>query len=150
MHSTLTSYGFAVGDIVTYASDEDSTGGVIFQIVENCDPVVPAGRKPRGRGNYSYDLVDEQGRKIEPMRINGYIRLKPLYAFFPTELGKKPRGKGTTVLLYHSILKEGDRVKKVDLVTLGTRYAELGTLIRDLALAGGMVIPESWKGESSQ
>ncbi len=130
----LADHGFALGDIVTYASDEESTGGVIFQIAENCDPIKPTALAPRGR--YAHDPVDEKGKKLQPMQVNGYVRLRPLFAFFPTELGQKPKGKGQTVLLYHARLKH---VKKVDLVSIASKYAELGNLIRDLAVSHGMV-----------
>ena len=133
----LAETGFAVGDIVTYASDQESTGGVIFQIVENCDPVKPAGAILRGR--YSSVPVDEKGKKIPAMCINGYIRLKPLFSFFPTQRGQKPVGKGSTILLYHLYIK--GNVKKVDLLTIASKYAELGNLIRDLAITGGMEAP---------
>lgn len=133
----LAEHNLTLGDLVVYSSDDDSTGGIVFQIVENCDPVKPAGMVKRG--SYSHDPVDEKGKKIPPMKINGYVRLKPFYSFYPTQLGSKPKGKGETVLLYHAALK---RVQKVDIVDLATKYTELGNVIRDVAMYRGM-------GESS-
>lgn len=129
----LADYGFAMGDIVTYASDDDSTGGVIFQIAEHCDPVIPHEMRPRSPCDWLRDPVDEKGKRIPAMCINGYVRLKPMFAVFPTELGKR-----STLLLYYNQLH---RVKKVDLILLGTKYMELGNLIRDLAVSHGMELP---------
>lgn len=137
MSEVLASRGLAVGDIVTYECHDESSGGIVFQICENCDPVKPAGTKPRDR--WSSDPIDENGKVIPTMRINGYVRLRPVFTFFPSEKGKNTRGKGNTLLLYHSQL---GRIKKVGLVDLGAKYMELGNIIRELAVTHGMEEPK--------
>lgn len=129
----LAEHNLTIGDIVTYRSNKDSTGGVVFQISENCDPVKH--HNMISHSPYSYVLVDEKGKKIPTMCIKGYIRLRSIFSFFPTDLGEKPKGKKNTVLVYHNDL---GRVKKVELLTIATKYAELGNLIRDIAKDQGM------------
>jgi hypothetical protein len=129
MKATLESYGFALGDLTSYDSDDDATGGIIYQITENCDPVKPA---TGSTSLYGDDARDEKGNKIPPMKLSGYVRLKPLFEFFPSRRGKNPIRKGKTVLVYHYSIEKG-LMKKVDILSLGTKYVELGNLIRDLA-----------------
>lgn len=139
----LAELGFKVGDLVAYDSDDESTGGVVFRIIKNCDPVTPHGMMAVQRRGYGHNNVpvDSRGKKIPAMEINGYVRLKPIFSFFPTTRGKKPLGLNQTVLVYHNVLRQ-DRQKcqvtKVDMLTLAGKYAELGNLVRDLAVLGGM------------
>ena len=74
------------------------------------------------------------GKKVKAMEHCGYVRLKALFEFFPTYVGKNPKGLGGTVLVNHHELHQ---IRKVDIVALGTKYAELGGVIRSLAMAGG-------------
>ena len=120
----LATLGFKVGELVSFDDDDESTGGIVFQISENCDPVKPF------KGSIRSGAVDENGKGIEPMKLYGFVRLRPFFSFFPTSRGAKPRGKGGTVLVYHSALQ---RAKKVDLLALGAKYVELGNLMRDMA-----------------
>lgn len=133
----LARHGLEVGDLVTFDCDEESTGGIIFQIIFNCDPVIPSNIKNDG---WRTTPIDENGRKIPAMCINGYVRLKPMFTFFPTRLGNNPKGKYQTLLVYHSSL---DQVRKIDLVTIASKYAELGNLIRSFATAQGMGTADS-------
>lgn len=126
----LSDFGLTMGDLVTFASDHDSTGGVIFQIVENYDSPVPH------RGGYWSRKHAPEAKGLQPLQIRGYTRLKPVFEFAATSLGSRPRGKGSTVIVYHD-----EHIKKVaplDIITLGVKYAELGNLIRDIALKRGM------------
>lgn len=136
---TLAESGLAVGDLVTYDCDDQATGGIVYQIVKNCDPL------PEGA------LVNEAGKKPKEMELRGYIRLKPLFEFFPSSRGTRPTGLGSTVLVHHKgrnfrhfpgyePLKD---VRKVNIVTLGLKYAELGSVIRSIAMSGGMVTDET-------
>lgn len=136
----LEDLGFKVGDLVTYNSDKESTGGIIFTIAKNYDSPVPDGDRHRwGPKHYGPKHYGPDGRPLKPMEVQGYIRLKPLFEFFPTRLGANPKGAAGTVLVYHTDLKRYTQfMKKVDLVLLGAKYMELGTLIRDLAIAHGM------------
>ena len=130
---TLKDLGHAPGDLVTFDSDDESTGGVIYQISENCDPVTPAS----ALAAWPQQEFDEKGRRIPPMTA-GYVRLKPMFEFFPTNRGKQPKGKGSTVLVYHSQIQRG--MKKVDLTVLGVKYMELGNMIRNVAVAAGFEV----------
>jgi hypothetical protein len=132
----LAELGFAVGELVTYSNNGESTGGIIFQIVKNCDAIKPASH--RKRGSYGQDAIDEKGRVIKPMELSGYLRLKPIYAFFPTSLGASPKGAGETVLVYHNQPNLTMYLKKVDLLLLAKKYAELGNICRDIARIQGM------------
>jgi len=134
---TLKDLGHTVGDLVVYNSDDESTGGVIYQISENCDPVTPASVKK----TWPQQEFDEKGKRIPPMKIAGYVRLKPMFEFFPTNRGKQPKGKGSTVLVYHSQIERG--MKKIDITTLGVKYMELGNMIRNVAVAAGFEVAPS-------
>jgi len=129
----LSNFGLALGDVVTFALDDQSTGGIIFEIAENFDsPIDPEKRREFVRdGRYLLNRT-----RLTPMQVDGYMRLRPLFEFFPTELGKNPKGKGGTVLVYHFMI---ERVKKIDVLSLGSKYVELGNLIRDVAIKHGMV-----------
>jgi len=127
----LADRGFSVGDLVTFDSDEESTGGVIFQIAVNFDSPIPEGSRRYG----AQHVHPETGKPLKPMEVEGYLRLKPLFSFFPTSRGKKPKGAGATVLVYHRQLQW---MRKIELLELATRYAELGNIIRDVARQGGM------------
>lgn len=138
----LEDLGFKVGDIVTYDSDEESTGGVVFVISQNYDsPVEDTERRTYGKKHH-----DSKGKLLKPMEVMGYIRLKPLFKFFPTERGAKPKGAGATVLIHHTTIKADiqqtwrkARLFKVDVLSLASKYAELGNVVRDLAIMHGMV-----------
>lgn len=133
----LEDLGFKVGDLVTYNSDKESTGGIVFIIETNFDSPVPDDERHRWS---SKKHSHPNGKPLKPMEVQGYLRLKPLFDFFPTTLGANPKGAGSTVLVYHTDIKRYTQyMKKVDLVTLGTKYMELGNVIRDLAIKHGMV-----------
>lgn len=125
---TLSETGFKIGDIVLFSSDKESTGGVLFQIVEDTEPVKVAGR---------YNRVDENGKKVSLAAMHGFVRIKPLFEFFATPKGKEPKGKGATLIIYYESIERN--LKPVDLVLLGTKYLELGNIMRDIARLGGMV-----------
>lgn len=134
----LEDLGFKVGDIVTYDCDDESTGGVIFTIAVNYDSPVPDAERNRW-GRDHHDPIT--GKKLQPMEVNGYIRLKPIFEFFPTERGKKPKGKAGTVLVHHTTIKHWrePQIRKIDVLSIAAKYAELGHLVRDIAVMHGMV-----------
>jgi len=79
---------------------------------------------------------DEDGKEVQQKDALGHVRIRPLFEFFATENGKKPRGKGTTIIVYYDDIKS---LKKVDIMTLGNKYVELGLLMHHLARKNGMV-----------
>lgn len=137
----LEDMGYKLGDLVTYDDDEHSTGGIIFVISDNFDSPVPDAERHTWNSRGAGDQYAIKGRRLKPMEVYGYLRLRPIFSFFPTSLGKKPLGAGGTVLVHHTELKKSynlERMKHLDLVTLGTKYLELGNVMQDLARAGGM------------
>jgi hypothetical protein len=146
--------GLKVGDLVLYTSVKDSTGGVIFQIVENTEPVVPhttertvrvnRQRYDNASHNYVYvnceevqrGLWDKNGKKIMKSAVHGFVRIKPIFDFFATNKGKAPIGKNNTIIIHYEHIR--DVLVPVDLVLLGTKYVELGNIIRDIARRNGM------------
>jgi|SRR6478735_610090 len=152
---TLAECGFKLNELVLFSSDKESTGGVIFQIVEDNEPVVPATKSrattrtvrnwntPTGTPEVTtvpdieYGAWDAKGKKISYANTVGFIRVKPVFEFFATPKGKKPKGKGTTLIIYYRDISH--HLKRVDLTVLGTKYLELGNLIRDFVRANGMV-----------
>ena len=151
----LSETGFKLNDLVLYSSDKNSTGGVIYQIVEDTEPVVPASKSRPGerlsrvynaeKGGYEtqrvqtilYGQWDAKGKKISVAAVHGYVRIKPLFEFFATRKGKDPKGKGKTLIIYYRDIKHS--LEKVDLVVLGTKYLELGNIMRDIARNSGML-----------
>lgn len=143
----LDDVGLKLGDLVSFLSDKESTGGIVFQIVENVDRAKPAStsriitvcREVWSHATQRYENTsvketehgewDEQGRRISPGHARGYVRIKPLFEFFATRKGKKPKGKGDTIMIYYDQLY---LLRKVDIVTLGVKYVELGNIIRDM------------------
>lgn len=148
-------FGLNVGDIVTFASENDNTGGCIYQIVFDQTPIAPhttrrTTTRTRTKFNWrdnsksqeteTYEHVehgrwDEQGRKIKPCDVAGYVRIKPLFTFYPTPRGKKPKGAGETIMVYygHGV----SQLKKVEVADLGAKYVELGELMKFLLRKGG-------------
>jgi len=135
--SALSGAGFKVGDLVTYSCDKESTGGIIYQISLNYDSPLP--KEERSRWSRS-NIHPVTKKLLKHMEVIGYMRLKPVFSFFPTYKGKKPSGLNSTVLVYHNDIKN---VVKVDLLQLASKYAELGNLVRDIAVAAGMATPPS-------
>lgn len=151
-HKTLADSGFKVGDLVFYSSVKDSSGGVIYQIVEDTEPVKPAFMERKvmrkrsvwdaGKNDFVFKMVedveygawDEKGKKLMAASRYGFIRLKPVFDFFATKRGKNPKGKGKTLIVHYYHIKSS--VKKVDLVELGAKYVELGNIMRDIVKAG--------------
>ena len=150
---TLAETGLKVGDLVLYTSVKDSTGGVIFQIVQDTEPVEPASRKrmvtvkkrqwDNRLQSYAIHQVEEeqygywdaQGRKIMDAAVEGFVRIRPIFDFFATKKGKHPRGKDSTLIIHYRYIRHS--LQPVDLVLLGTKYVELGLVIRDLAKRNG-------------
>lgn len=110
--------GIAVGDLVTYSDDELSTGGILYQVVADEPPVKPNG-----------------AAWTRNIKETGAIRLRPFFEFLPTGLGSNPKGKARTVIIHYNRLQH---VGKPDLAQLAAKYAQLGLIIRDLAVKGGM------------
>lgn len=151
----LADAGFKVGDLVLYSSDKESTGGIIFQIVQDVEPTTPACVKRKAivkervynakTNSYDFREVekvlygawDANGKKIMASAVDGFIRIRPIFEFFATPKGKSPRGKGDTLIIQYHELKY-NRIKHVDLVLLGTKYVELGNIMRDIVRRGGM------------
>jgi len=152
---------FIKGDIVTFTSEKLNTGGVIYEVVTIQNPVVPASTEQivnvnekewRADGGSKYGTYDsghyenvvrqrtirgswdENGKKIQPCDVHGFVRIKPLYSFYPTKVGKEPKGKNNTLMIYFDELY---RLKNIDLVALGVKYSELGNLLVTIARRGG-------------
>ena len=129
---SLAELGFVVGDLVTVDINEECSGGIIYQIIHNCDPV--GSQAKRGTAaERRYEMPD--GRQVGAKEHHGYVRVKPIYNFFPTNRGKKPKGKDGTLILHHPNLMQV--AKSVDLIVLGTKYLELGNMLKELAMKGG-------------
>ncbi len=148
---TLADKGFALGDLVTYSSSEQSTGGVIFQISKNREPQpafdhtgksVPPVPLEGYRSRYEIrhtKVYRRDGKKMPKMDFEGYVRLTPFFEFFSTSWNTTGvDGKVGNVLVYHRDLAQA---KKVELVTMGIKYVELGNLLRELAIKGGWEPP---------
>lgn len=140
MHTKLADFGYKLGDLVTFSSDKESTGGVIFEIAVNFDSPVPDNERYTFRGETAAKYKIGK-RALRPMEVMGYLRLKPVFSFFPTKLGQKPKGADNTLLLHH-YAADIQRMHKVDLINLGTKYAELGNLLRDMARMGAQASQE--------
>lgn len=151
---TLAECGFKLNELVLFLSDKESTGGVVFQIVEDNEPVKVAikSRPTTVRrsewdpktGKHEVRMVpsiehgewDEHGKKIEAKDVAGYVRIKPIFEFFATPKGKKPKGKGATLIIYYRDIRQC--LQRVDITQLGAKYLELGNLMRDIVRVGGM------------
>jgi len=132
---SLAELGFVVGDLVTVDINDECSGGIIYRIVHNCDPV--GSTKKRGPQHATYVMPD--GRLVGAKEHHGYVRVQLIFNFFPTSRGKKPKGKDGTLILHHPNLTQV--AQHVDLITLGTKYLELGNMLRDIAMKGGMERP---------
>ena len=143
--------GFALHDIVALNSYKKSSGGVLYRIVEDVPPVIPAFtskkvmRRPtrydpktnkyvklEKREETKYGMWDKDGNKLLEASRYGYVRIKPVFELFATSKGKNPTGKDGTLLIAYWELVHG-AVKRIDIVDLGTKYVEFGNLIKDLA-----------------
>lgn len=135
--------GLKKGDYVILTSGYEEAGGTLFQIVEDTPPVVPHTTErmvKKNRWDYAkqgyamvdvpeYGAWDEKGRKIMAAAVNGFIRVKPVFSFYPSYKAKNPKGKGgTLIILYHEL----KYVKQIDIVELCAKYAELGGVINDI------------------
>ncbi len=163
---TLADHGYAVGDLVTYINVKDSTGGIVFRIIDDVRPVKPHATSRKtvkkykewqrsgawtgaftgtpATGKYvevdrevtEHGAWDENGKKIMVAATHGFIRIKPIFEFFATPKGKNPRGKGNTIIIEYSWIRTA--LVKVDLVILGSKYVELGNIIHNIARKEGM------------
>jgi hypothetical protein len=124
-----------------FSSDKESTGGVLYKIVESTEPVPGAVTSQQikvehSRYDYNSKSVktevvektkfgawDANGNKIMIAAIKGFVRISPLFEFFATRKGK------TLIIEYDELY----RLQKVDIVTLGVKYVELGNIIKNLA-----------------
>jgi len=149
----LSDVGLKLGDIVMFSSDKESTGGVLYTISEDTEPVegaVTTRKTFRDKKEYNYKTNQYEMRKVEDWEsgawapdgtkimvaaVTGFVRIKPLFEFFATRKGKKPKGKDTTIIIYYNGL---DKLKKLELIELGTKYVELGNIIKSLAVSKGM------------
>ena len=133
---TPVSVGLQLGDLVTMDDVQDSTGGIVYQIVEDQVPVVPHTTEKKITNNECtvYGAWDENGKKIMISALSGFVRIKPLFTFYPTYKGKSPRGKGETIIVAYNDLH---RLHKVSITDLGTKYIELGELIKSMMRKGG-------------
>lgn len=140
---------FKIGDLVTYGDAKASPGGVIYQVVSDNPPAKVAFRSKKVKKIRSqwdnvkctwietemeiteYGSWDEQWRKMLVAEEFGFLRIRPVYSFFPTNRGKNPVGKNGTIIVSYTESK--NLLKKIDLVTVSSKYAELGNVIRDIA-----------------
>lgn len=153
---TLADVGFSLYDIVVMNSFKKSSGGILYKIVEDVPPTVPAMtskkimRQPKGwdpkTGRYvntgpkreetEYGMWDKDGKKLLEASRYGYVRIKPVFELFATSVGKNPSGKDGTIIVPYWELNRN--VKRIDIVDLGTKYVEFGNMIKDLAAQRGV------------
>lgn len=166
----LSDANLVIGDYVAYESVKNSSGGVIYQIIENVEPIpqseiirskmvnskrrtwkwkdpsiekmlywkMPA-RQDGVNGCYVIEqhsvnkrgYWDKNGKPVLVSAIKGYVRIKPIFDLFATQTGKNPKGKNGTCVVEYTMIPSV--IKKLDIVTIGTKYVELGNLIRDIA-----------------
>lgn len=135
--------GLKKGDIVILTSGYEEAGGTLFQIVEDTLPVEPhTTERPIKRNSYDYEKQkyverdaieygawDVKGKKIMVAALAGFIRLKPIFSFYPSYKAAKPKGKGGTLIVGYSFL---DYVRPVDIVELCVKHAELANVIKEV------------------
>ncbi len=135
---------YALGDYVFCNNEKKLTGGIIYQIVQDVEPVkvdctekkVMQKRYDYVTSNYvnkevtKYGNWDAKGKKIILAATRGFIRIKPVFTFFATRTGLKPKGKNGTIIIEYGDIKWF--IKPVDIVSLGTKYLELGNIINDI------------------
>lgn len=163
---TLADHGYAVGDLVTYINVKDSTGGIVFRIIDDVRPVKPhtTSRKTirkrkewQGAGNMWSGITaggSGGGKYIE-------VEREFIERGFWDESGKKIMVAATNGFIRikpifeffattkgknprgkgNTIIIEYGYIKnslmKVDLVVLGSKYVELGLIIQGLAKKNG-------------
>ena len=128
--------------------ENSSPDGVIYKIVEDLPPQKPASEwkiekktqnirnsqtfqwEPKVVDVKKYGAWDEKGKPILKSRINGAVRIAPVFTFFPTSRGSKPIGKGGTIIVEYCSLYRA--LKRVDLVEVCGKFAELGEFIRGM------------------
>lgn len=143
-----------VGEFVTLNDYKNSTGGIIYRIAVRGEPVTPAftsihvtrkewiplqgklwSPKIEGNGNWiqkqrlEHGNFNENKKKIPLYKVNGFLRLRPVFEFYPTHVGSNPKGLGGTVLINSW---QFDTVKHVTLLELAQKYAEFGKLIQNV------------------
>jgi len=135
---------FAVGDFVFCNDIKKETGGVIYQIVQDTEPVkVHATVKKTTRKEYvfktnsfknvpynAYGFWDENGKKIAICATRGFIRIAPRFTFFASPTGTRPKGKNETILIEYPDVSR--LLKPVDIVSLGVKYVEFGDIIKEI------------------
>lgn len=157
IYQHLSDANLKVGDIVLFSSVKESTGGVLFKIVEDKEPVEGAvtSKKAIVKDDYwepktgkwthgdvekiIYGAWDANGKKIMNAAVMGFVRIKPLFDFFATSKGKNPTGKNKTLIVSYGNLES---LKKVDIIVLGMKYVELGNIIKDIASSKGMTLEQ--------
>lgn len=163
---TLEETGFKVGDLVLYTSIKDSTGGVIFQIVERTDPVEPAirqrvvkvtrerfkawpGHSPsywdqKPGVNGEMEKYEEEKREYGAWDANGKKLMEAATHGFVRikpifDFFATSKGKNP-VGKGNTIIIYYEALKNalrpVDLVLLGAKYMELGNIMRDIVRRG--------------
>ena len=136
--------GLKKGDYVILNSGLEEAGGTLFQIVEDTAPIKPhttekivkASRYDYNKQQYAmvdvvkYGAWDDKGKKIMIAALEGFIRVKPVFSFYPSYKAKHPKGKGGTLIISYHDLRH---VQQVDIVELCVKYAEFGNLINEIA-----------------
>jgi len=133
MTRTLAEYNLAEGDFVCVRAA--SWGGEIYRIVREHAPVpvkpeeeyvkVVAGRRYRRSVRIYRDF---NGKRVQLREKEGYVQLQPVFDFF---------GLGTKRPKYVCSY-DVKRLSKVDIVTLGSKYVELGNLLKEIMAEKGM------------
>lgn len=134
---TLQQHGYAVGDLVTLSAHGLNSGGIIYKVIKDVPPAYHSlwgeyrerrySRRGPGRNSVRVMIrtgwIDEKGKFIPQLKRYGCIYLHPVFAFFPykSRAGKKS-------VPYHQIPK---RLKKVDLVELGTTFTRYQHFINE-------------------
>lgn len=149
----LSNFGFKLNDLITFdnvGNTGSQTGGVIYKIISDTPPqrivtpsrrVVIAPTKTRKFQRYQKIIPakNAEGKSISHSESIGCIRCAPVFEFFATSRGKKPGGRGKTMIIVYNHLKY---IKKVDIVEIGTKYVELGNFLKDVAKSNGMMPSE--------
>lgn len=128
---------FCVGDFVVYKSIKKSAGGVIFRITDVQPPVKSTLKKVTKIANYDYYnyngqkqikkgqtieetfeiFVDAKGKKLPKAARDGYVRIVPVFEFFPASNYSVP--KAGMLIPYNDIC---NYLSIVDTITLGTTF----------------------------
>ena len=141
---SLKDHGLQVNDYVLLNCNPLSSGA-IYQIVFDQQPIKPAMITKTSfkkmfdaeTGEYvtrevtQHGYWNEDGSEIKPKSaMTGYVRIKPVYEFFTSHKFKIHMNVKNGLLVSYRDLQY---LEKVSIESLGTKYVELGELMKTLA-----------------